>query len=129
MVLVDTSIWIDYFRGIETPGTDALEYFLESERVATGDLIIAEIMMGFKTKAPIAAAHQILARLEYFDLAGREIVFKAAEKYRLLRNRGITIRKTIDMIIGTFCIEKSIPLLHNDRDYNPMRQYLGLIEV
>jgi predicted nucleic acid-binding protein len=74
-------------------------------------------------------SHQILARLEYFDLAGREIVFKAAEKYRLLRNRGITIRKTIDMIIGTFCIEKSIPLLHNDRDYNPMKQYLGLIEV
>jgi predicted nucleic acid-binding protein len=127
MVLVDTSVWIDYFRGIESRHTRILDEYLDSERVAIGDLIIVELLQGFKTKARIAAAYQIISRLEYYDLAGKDIAFKAAENYRLLRSRGITIRKTVDNIIGTFCIENQIKLLHNDRDFDPMARYLGLL--
>jgi predicted nucleic acid-binding protein len=120
MVLADTSTWIDYFRGVYSPQTDQLNELLNEERVATGDLIIVELMQGFKTKSQIAAARQIISRLEYFDLVGKDIAFKAADNYRLLKNKGITIRKTIDIIIGTFCIENQFKLLHNDRDFEPM---------
>ncbi len=84
-------------------------------------------MQGFRTKSQIAAAHQVLSQLEYFNLVGKNIALKSADNNRLLRNKGITIRKTIDIIIGTFCIENSIKLLHNDRDFEPMEKYLGLI--
>ena len=127
MVLADTSIWIDYFRGVYSPQTDQLNELLNEERVATGDLIIIELMQGFKTKSQIAAARQIISRLEYFDLVGKDIAFKAADNYRLLKNKGITIRKTIDIIIGTFCIENQFKLLHNDRDFEPMVDYIGLV--
>jgi hypothetical protein len=129
MVLVDTSIWIDYFRGVYSPQTDRLHELLDEERLATGDLIIAELMQGFKTKSQIAAARQVISRLEYFDLVGKDIAFKAADNYRLLRNKGITIRKTIDIIIGTFCIENQFMLLHNDRDFEPLVEYLGLVAL
>jgi predicted nucleic acid-binding protein len=127
MVLVDTSIWIEYFRGIRSPQTDQLHELLDEERLATGDLIIVELMQGFKTKSQIAAARQIISRLEYFDLVGKDIAFKAADNYRFLRNKGMTIRKTIDIIIGTFCIENQFVLLHNDRDFEPLVEYLGLV--
>ena len=127
MVLVDTSIWIDYFRGVDSFQTNLLSTLLDEERIATGDLIIAELMQGFRTKFQIAAALQIINSLEYFDLAGKEISLKAAENYRILRKKGITIRKTIDTIIGTFCIENNFKLLHNDRDFDPMANHLGLI--
>jgi predicted nucleic acid-binding protein len=129
MVLADTSIWIDYFRGADSAQTDRLNELLDSERVAIGDLIIVELLQGFRTKSQIAAAREIISRLEYFDLAGKEIAFKAAENYRILRKAGITIRKTIDVIIGTFCIENQFKLLHNDRDFEPMKNYLGLITL
>ncbi len=126
MVLADTSVWIDYFRGIYSRETDLLNDLLDEERIAIGDLIITELMLGFKTKSQISAAHQIISRLEYFDLAGKYIAFKAAENYRQLRKKGITIRKTIDILIGTFCIENQVKLLHNDRDFDPMVNNLGL---
>jgi len=129
MVLADTSIWIDFFRGIDSRETDLLNSLLDEERIATGDLIIAELMQGFTTKSQISAATKIIQHLEYFDLVGRDISFKATENYRLLRKKGITIRKTIDTIIATFCIENKIKLLHNDRDYDPFGKYLGLIVV
>ncbi len=129
MVLVDTSVWIDYFRGCDSPQTNRLDGLLDEERVVTGDLIIAELMQGFRTATQLAAAQQIIARLEYFDLVGREVALKAAENYRFLRKNGITVRKTIDIIIGTFCIEKKISLLHCDHDYDPMVQYLNLMIV
>jgi len=129
MVLADTSIWIDYFRGVGSPQTDKLNELLENERVATGDLIIVELLQGFRTKSQIISAHEIISRIEYFDLAGKNIAFKAAENYRLLRKAGITIRKTIDIIIGTFCIENQFKLLHNDRDFEPITDYLGLVTL
>jgi predicted nucleic acid-binding protein len=127
MVLVDTSVWVDYFRGIHSSQTNLLNELLNDERIATGDLIIVELMQGFRTRSQIAAARQIISRLEYFNLVGKDIAFKAAENYRLLRNKGITIRKTIDIIIGTFCIENQYVLLHNDHDFEPMVDYLGLL--
>ena len=129
MVLVDTSVWIDYFRGCDSPQTERLDELLDEERVATGDLIIAELMQGFRTKSQVAIAQQIIDRLEYYDLVGKEIAFKAAENYRFLRKNGITVRKTIDIVIGTFCIEKKINLLHCDHDYEPMVHYLNLSVV
>jgi hypothetical protein len=129
MVLADTSIWIDYFRAVDSPQTDRFNELLDNERIATGDLIITELMQGFRTKSQLLVAHQIISRLEYFDLAGKKIAFKAAENYRFLRKEGITIRKTIDIIIGTFCIENQIALIHNDRDFDPMEEYLGLVVI
>jgi predicted nucleic acid-binding protein len=126
MVLVDTSVWIDYFRGIESRHTRMLDQCLDENRVATGDLIIIELLQGFKSKWQIEAAHQIISRLEYYDLVGRDIAYRATENYRVLRDKGITVRKTIDTIIGTFCIVNQMKLLHNDRDFDPMTKYLGL---
>jgi predicted nucleic acid-binding protein len=126
MVLVDTSVWIDYFRGIESRHTRMLDRCLDEDRLATGDLIIIELLQGFKTKWQIESAHQIISRLEYYDLVGMDIAYRAAENYRVLRNKGITVRKTVDTIIGTFCIVNQIKLLHNDRDFDPMARYLGL---
>lgn len=126
MVLVDTSVWIDYFLGKNTGQTLTLDSLFDSERICTGDLIIAEIMQGIKTKNEIATANHIISLLEYYDLVGRDIAFKAAENYRYLRKKGVTIRKTIDVIIGTFCIENQIKLLHNDRDFDPFVKFLGL---
>ena len=129
MVLVDTSVWIDYFRGCLSPQTDRLHALLDEERIATGDLILTELLQGFRTKSQITAVQQILFRLEYYDLAGKTVALKAAENYRLLRKKGVTVRKTIDVIIGTFCIERNIALLHSDRDFDPMEQHLGLTVV
>jgi predicted nucleic acid-binding protein len=84
-------------------------------------------MQGFRTKKQMSIAHEIISRLEYFDLVGQEIAFKVAENYRKLRSKGITIRKKIDIIIGTFCIENHFRLLHNDRDFDPLVKCLGLI--
>jgi predicted nucleic acid-binding protein len=127
MILADTSVWIVYFRGISSPQTDRLDSYLDDERVATGDLIITELMRGFRTKKQIAIAQQILSRLEYYDLVGKDIALKAADNYRHLRKNGITIRKTIDVIIGTFCIENRVKLLHCDHDFEPMVTYLNLM--
>ena len=129
MVLVDTSVWIDYFRGRDSPQTNKLDELIDDERIATGDLIIAELMQGFRTKSQIVAARNIISRLEYFDLVGKDIAFKAAENYRFLRKEGIAIRKTIDIVIGNFCIENGFKLLHADRDFEPMTEYLGLVAL
>lgn len=126
MVLVDTSVWTNYFQGIYSIQGDRLDILLDSERVATGDLIITELMQGFRTKRQVADAQQIISRLEYFNLVGKDIAIKAAENYRFLRKKGVTIRKAIDVIIGTFCIENRIKLLHSDHDFEPMIEYLDL---
>lgn len=126
MVLVDTSVWIDYFRGTETPRVFLLDGMLARDRIIIGDLIITELMQGFRYKKELAAISEIVNLLEYKDLVGREIAEKSAENYRYLRKKGATVRKTIDVIIGTFCIENEIYLLHDDRDFTPMEKHLGL---
>ena len=126
MILADTSAWIDYVRGIAAPHTDLLDLELARNRVITGDLIIAEFLQGFREDREYLEAKQIMDSLEYRDLVGREIAIAASQNYRMLRKNGITIRKTIDVILATFCIENDIELIHNDRDFDPMEKALGL---
>lgn len=126
MIIVDTSVWIDYVNGAETIQTNLLDIELKNRRVATGDLIIAEFLQGFRDDKQFQEAKEIMDSLEYFDFVGREIALNAAQNFRKLRKKGITIRKTIDVLIATFCIEYGFELLHNDRDFDPMEDVLGL---
>jgi hypothetical protein len=126
MIVADTSVWIDYVRGIQAPHTDLLDYELLHNRIVTGDILIVEFLQGFRNEKDIKTAQQLMESLEYYDFVGKEIAFKAAENFRRLRRNGITVRKTIDVIIATFCIEHRFALIHNDRDFDPMEQYLGL---
>jgi predicted nucleic acid-binding protein len=126
MIVVDTSAWIDYFRGIVAPHTDTLDSQLQTNRIIIGDLIIIELLQGFKTKKEYDQARKLIEKLEYRDLVGRTIALKSAENFRILRSKGITVRKTIDVIISTFCIENGFQIIHNDSDFDPMEKYLGL---
>ncbi len=126
MIVADTSVWIDYVRGVDAPHTNLLDYELDHSRIATGDLIIAEFLQGFRNDEDYQNAKQIMESLEYHDFVGKEIALRAAQNFRKLRTSGITIPKTIDVIIATFCIENDFELLHNDRDFDPMEELLGL---
>jgi predicted nucleic acid-binding protein len=126
MVLVDTSVWVDYFNGIETPRTDRLDQLLGSGRLLTGDLILAELLQGFARDADYRTARRLLLELPCAELVGRDSALRAADYYRRLRKRGVTVRKTIDVLIGTYCIQHGHELLHADRDFDSMQQYLGL---
>ena len=126
MIVADTSVWIDYVRGIDAAHTNLLDYELDHSRIVTGDLIIAEFLQGFRNEEDYQKAKQIMESLEYHDFVGKDIALRAARNYRKLRNSGTTVRKTIDVIIATFCIENDFDLLHNDRDFDPMESMLGL---
>ena len=126
MIVADTSVWIDYVRGIDAPHTNLLDYELDHSRIVTGDLIIAEFLQGFRKEEDYQKAKQIMESLEYHDFVGKDIALRAARNYRKLRNSETTVRKTIDVIIATFCIENDFDLLHNDRDFDPMERLLGL---
>jgi predicted nucleic acid-binding protein len=126
MIVADTSVWIDYVRGIDAPHTDLLDYELLHNRIITGDIIIVEFLQGFRNEKDIKAARQLMDSLEYYDFLGKEVALEAAANFRRLRKSGITVRKTIDVIIATFCLENGFELLHNDRDFDPMEKYLGL---
>lgn len=126
MVLVDTSVWVDFFNGVESVEANTLDGLLGSGRILIGDLILAEILQGFARDADYRRAGNLLADVPYADLVGREVALAAADNYRRLRSRGITVRKTTDVIIGTFCIVNDHELLHSDRDFDPMEQALGL---
>ena len=126
MVLVDTSVWVDYFNGLETPRTDRLDQLLGSGRLLTGDLILAELLQGFAKDADYRTARRLLLELPCAELVGRENALRAADYYRRLRKRGVTVRKTIDVLIGTYCIQHGHELLHADRDFDSMQRHLGL---
>jgi len=126
MIVADTSAWIDYVRGIRAPHTDLLDYELQHNRIVTGDIIIVEFLQGLKKEKDLRIAKQLMESLEYYDFVGKDIAFIAAENFRKLRRNGITVRKTIDVIIATFCILHGFALIHNDRDFDPMELYLGL---
>jgi len=129
MILVDTSVWIDYFKGIETQETNLLDTALSNDSVAIGDLILLEILQGFRSDKDYETAKEHLQVLHQFSMLSSEIAINAAENYRVLRKRGITIRKTADVIIATFCINRSIPLLFADKDFIPFTKYLRLQSV
>jgi predicted nucleic acid-binding protein len=126
MIVVDTSVWIDYFRGVVTPQSDKLDTILGVERVITGDLILTEVLQGFASDRDFNRARKLLASVPLIPLVGEDIAFQAAKNFRKLRTLGITIRKTIDTLIATSCIEKKFSLLYSDRDFDPFVQHLGL---
>jgi len=126
MVVADTTVWIDYIHGLDTPYTNALDYELLHNQVVTGDLLIAEFLQGFRNDKDFEIAKEIIDSLIYCDMLGKDIAIKSAMNFRFLRKNGVTIRKTADIIIGTSCIEHELPLLHNDKDFEPMEKYLGL---
>ncbi len=126
MTLVDSSVWIDYFRGRTTPETQRLDALLGQELIAIGDLILAEVLQGFVHDRDFNRATRLLASLDVIALCGKEIAVQSARNSRLLRSRGITIRKTIDTVIATRCIVDDLPLLFADRDFEPFVRFLGL---
>jgi predicted nucleic acid-binding protein len=129
MILVDSSVWVDYFRGTATPQAEKLDALLGSEPLALGDSILTEVLQGFSSDKDFDRAKRLLTSLEVVDLGGREIAIQAAKNFRTLRNLGVTVRKTIDTIIATRCIQSGLALLHNDRDFDPFVQHLGLRSV
>jgi predicted nucleic acid-binding protein len=125
MIVVDSSVWIDYFNGRATAQTDAL-YRLARARLVIGDLIMAEVRQGFAAEADFRRAERIFAALEFRPMVGRETAIAAARNHRALRARGLTVRTTIETIIATFCIVEGHELLHCDRDFDPFELHLGL---
>jgi predicted nucleic acid-binding protein len=126
MVLADTSVWIDYFNGVVNWHTDRLDWLMGNEPVAMGDLILTEVLQGFDRDTDFRRAQSFLTVLPFYELGGYQLCLQAANNYRTLRRRGISVRKTIDVIIATGCIEWNLELLHSDRDFVPMEQILGL---
>ena len=129
MVLVDTSVWIDYLNGKENSLTNILDKALIDGSVSMGDLILLEILQGIKAEREYNKTRTALATLEQYEMFGRNMVERCAENFRFLRKKGITIRKTNDVIIATFCIENNFPLLFSDRDFIPFVDHLELIPV
>jgi predicted nucleic acid-binding protein len=126
VIIVDSSVWIDYFRGERNAQTDKLDALVMTEAVTVGDLILAEVLQGFSSEIDFREARKEMMRFELIELGGCELAVKAATNYRSLKKRGFTIRKTVDSIIATRCIEDGYILLHNDRDFDPFEKYLGL---
>ena len=125
MIVVDSSVWIDYFTGRSTGAAESLERVARSPLVI-GDLIMAEVLQGFRAEADFRRAERIFEALEFRSMVGREIAIAAARNHRTLRERGVTVRKTIDTIIATFCLVNGHQLLHRDRDFIPFQRHLGL---
>ncbi len=126
MILVDSSVWIDFFRGIDTSGALQLREILRHEDVLVGDLILVEVLQGFRDEREAVTAAELLDRFDQVAILDTAIARKAAAHYRQLRRQGITIRRTIDLLIATRCIDKGWWLLHNDRDFDPLQEHLGL---
>jgi len=127
VIVVDSSVWIDFFNGVSSPEVDRLNALLGVTPLAIGDLILVEVMQGFRNERDVATARQLFRSLALLPLLGGSNPWKAAENYRQLRRKGITVRKTIDGIIATACIEANLPLLFSDRDFQPYVEHLGLV--
>lgn len=126
MILVDSSVWIDYFRGTATPQAEKLDSLLGVEPVATGDLILAEVLQGFSSERDFNQTKKLMTSLVIVDLGGLELAIQAARNFRTLRALGVTVRKTIDTVIATRCIESGLALLYSDSDFDPFVEHLGL---
>jgi predicted nucleic acid-binding protein len=129
VIVVDSSVWIDFLNGRNAPHVRRLRAILGAEEVIVGDLMLCEVLQGLDSEREAREVENLLRRFEIVTMAGEAIAVVAARNFRSLRKRGITVRKTIDLLIGTWCIENRRPLLHNDTDFRPMARHLGLIEV
>lgn len=129
MIFVDSSVLIDYFNGIENWQVEKFDEILGKEILVIGDYILVEVLQGFRNDKDYETAKRVLSSFPCFNICGEDMALKSAGNFRLLRKKGITIRKTIDVIIGTFCIENDLTLLHNDKDFFPLEKHLGLKSV
>ena len=125
MIVVDSSVWIDYFNGRPTSEADALSS-LPPPQLVVGDLVMTEVLQGFASESDFLGVERVFAAFEFRAMGGRAIAIAAARNHRTLRARGITPRSTIDTIIATFCIVEGHDLLHCDRDFDPFERHLGL---
>ncbi|MEJ7623591.1 MAG: PIN domain nuclease [Pyrinomonadaceae bacterium] len=126
MILVDSSVWIDYFRGTNSRQTDTLDRLFGLERIVIGDLITTEVLQGVSSDKQFNEVRGLFDSLDFVVLSSKEIALQAALNFRKLRTLGFTVRKTIDTIIATRCIVSGLNLLHNDRDFEPFEKHLGL---
>jgi predicted nucleic acid-binding protein len=129
LIVVDSSVWIDFLNGRNAPHVRRLRELLGTDELIVGDLMLCEVLQGLDSERTALEVEALLRRFEIVPMAGDAIAVAAARNFRSLRRRGFTIRKTIDLLIGTWCIENGIPLLHNDSDFHPMARHLGLIEL
>jgi predicted nucleic acid-binding protein len=129
VIVVDSSVWIDFLKGRNVPHVARLRAILGTDEIIVGDLMLCEVLQGLDSEQAAQEVEAVLRRFEVASMAGEEIAVMAARNFRSLRRRGITVSKTIDLLIGTWCIENRMPLLHNDSDFRPMARHLGLIEL
>lgn len=126
MILVDSSVWVNYFNSIDTWQTELLDQLLKEVPILIGDLILAEVLQGFRSNKDFLKAKEALSILPFCQVGGYEVALQSAQNYRKLRKRGIAVRKTIDVIICSYCILENLSLLHDNRDFEPMIEYLSL---
>lgn len=126
MVIVDTTVWADYLRGVRNAETDWLHFELDRQRLGLTDLILCEVLQGIRDAGSFSRVRRELCKLEVFETGGVDLAVAAAENFRKLREQGRTVRKTIDCLIATFCLRAGHSLLHRDRDFDPFEQMLGL---
>jgi predicted nucleic acid-binding protein len=126
VIVVDSSVWIDYFNGVDSVAAERLDKLLGVEPLSVGDLILAEVLQGFRSDADYKTARELMTSLTVLEMLGQKVAIQSAENYRSLRARGITVRRTVDVIIATCCIENGLPLLFEDKDFAPFVRYLGL---
>jgi len=126
MVIVDTTVWIDYFHDIRNPETDWLDVELDRQRLGLTDIILCEVLQGVRDDAAAATVERQLFGLEVFETGGVDLARASAKNYRMLRSRGYTVRKTIDCLIATFCLRERHSLLHRDRDFDAFERLLNL---
>jgi len=126
MILVDSSVWIDYFNGKRSWQTDLLDHMLSNVPIIMGDLILTEVLQGFKSDKDYETAKNYLDKLPFRQMGGYNVAIQSAQNYRQLRKAGVTVRKTIDIIIATFCIIEGLTLLHDGRDFDPIASHFPL---
>jgi predicted nucleic acid-binding protein len=126
VIFVDSSVWVDYFNGNQTPETDRLDSLLGTFPLCVGDIVLTEVLQGFRSDRDFRTAKELLTSLTVVNILNTSITVKSAENFRKLRKKGITVRKTIDVVIATYCIENDIPLLYSDRDFLPFQKHLKL---
>ena len=126
MLVVDSTVWVDYFNGLENPQTDHLHQIVDKTPILIGDLILLEVLQGFREDTDFEKARRALGKYIQVEMVNVELALQSARNYRLLRRKGVTVRKTIDSLIATYCIENEHDLLHNDSDYDGYEKHLGL---
>jgi predicted nucleic acid-binding protein len=129
LIVVDSSVWIDFLNGRDLGHVRRLNALFGVEEIVVGDLMLCEVLQGLESERAAGEVEALLRRFEIMPMVGEAIAVASARNFRTLRGLGITVRKTIDLLIGTWCIENRTPLLHNDSDFRPMTRHLGLIEV